>query len=123
MKLFINQLFSKEGKKLGALDYIFCSDDYLLSINKDFLQHDYYTDIITFDLSDSDQITGELYISVDRVKDNAEILGISASQELRRVMFHGALHLCGYKDKKASEKVLMTEKENQYLELFDRYST
>ena len=101
LKLFIIQLFEKEGKSIKSLDIIFCSDEYLLDINNKHLQHDYYTDIITFDLSDptSTLITGEVYISIDRVKDNALSLHTKFSTELLRVIFHGVLHLCGYKDK------------------------
>ena len=101
LKLFIERLFTLEKKKLGNLSYIFCSDDHLLGINKDFLKHDFYTDVITFDLSSSKTETeGEIYLSVDRIKDNAKQLGVSFSEELHRVIFHGALHLCGYKEDK-----------------------
>ena len=100
LKLFINKIFKQEKRKLQSLTYIFCSDEYLLQINKASLHHDYYTDIITFDLSDSpNQITGEIYISTDRVRDNAQTLSVTITEELHRVIFHGALHLCGYKDK------------------------
>ena len=100
LKLFIHKIFKQEKRKLQSLTYIFCSDEYLLQINKASLQHDYYTDIITFDLSDSpNQITGEIYISTDRVRDNAQTLSVTINEELHRVIFHGALHLCGYKDK------------------------
>ena len=120
LKLFIDKLFKKEGKSLQSLDIIFCSDEYLLEINKRHLQHDYYTDIITFDLSDpnSTQTIGELYISVDRVKDNALSLQTKFSIELLRVVFHGALHLCGFKDKTPNDIRRMREKEDEYLELF-----
>lgn len=115
LKAFINSIFKKEGKSLNSLDYIFCSDDYLLKINQDFLKHDYFTDIITFDLSESAAVTGEIYISVDRVRDNAAKNNTSFSNELNRVIFHGALHLCGFKDKKPADKSLMTQKEDYYL--------
>jgi probable rRNA maturation factor len=101
------------------LNYIFCTDEYLLQVNRDFLQHDYYTDIITFDLSDtSKRVSGEIYISVDRVKDNALTQGVSFTEELHRVIFHGALHLCGYKDKKPAEVKAMRSAEDKYLELY-----
>jgi probable rRNA maturation factor len=100
LKAFLPTVFRQHKKQVSNLTYIFCSDDYLLAINKAHLQHDFYTDIITFDLSESpQQITGEVYISTDRVRDNATTLGVSIKEELNRVIFHGALHLCGYKDK------------------------
>ena len=102
LKTFLPTVFRKHKKQLSNLTYIFCSEDYLLAINKAHLQHDFYTDIITFDLSETPrQITGEIYISTDRVRDNAATLGVSIKKELHRVIFHGALHLCGYKDKSA----------------------
>lgn len=120
VKLFVSNIFKQEGKALQQIDYIFCSDEYLLNINKTFLQHDYYTDIITFDLSEKEGTIGEIYISSDRVKDNSITLGILFSDEMLRVIFHGALHLCGYKDKKKSEITLMREKEDYYLRLFEK---
>src|ERR1700753_4099489 len=95
LKLFILTLFKKEKKKPGEIRYIFCSDDYLLDVNRQFLHHDFYTDIITFELSEPGQpINAEIYISVDRVRDNARSFGTSLKKELHRVIFHGALHLC-----------------------------
>jgi rRNA maturation RNase YbeY len=118
LKRFIASLFKKEGKKLVGLNYIFCSDDYLLDINRQYLKHDYYTDIVTFDLSEPGQpINAEIYISVDRVRDNARQFSSSLKQEIHRVIFHGALHLCGYGDKKKAEAVLMRKMEDKYLEL------
>lgn len=119
LKKFIGKLFTREGKELRQLNYIFCSDEYLLNINRQFLNHDYYTDIITFDLSEEPgTITGEIYISVDRVRDNASSLGQTKKFELHRVIFHGALHLCGYKDKSKKDSILMREKEDHYLHLY-----
>lgn len=119
LKLFLSHLFKKEGVSISCLQYIFCSDKYLLQINNDFLKHDYYTDIITFDLSDKGQPKiGEVYISVDRVKDNSKILNEFFKKELHRVVFHGALHLCGYKDKSKADKTLMREMEEIYLNLY-----
>ena len=119
LKLLIEKLFTLEKKKLGNLSYIFCSDEYLLGINKDFLKHDFYTDVITFDLSSSKvEIEGEVYLSVDRIKDNAKQLGVSFTEELHRVIFHGALHLCGNKDKTKMAKELMRSAENKYLKLY-----
>lgn len=117
---FIEILFSKENKLFERADYIFCSDEYLLSINQAYLKHDYYTDIITFDLSESEAIKSEIYISADRVKDNATLLNQPIQTELLRVIFHGALHLCGYRDKSENEKKMMRQKENEYIELFKK---
>jgi rRNA maturation RNase YbeY len=100
----------------GELNYVFCSDDYLLQINQEYLQHDTYTDIVTFDNSDNPKIIeGDIFISYDRILENAAKFGTENS-ELQRVMVHGLLHLCGYKDKAKADKSLMTEKENYYLE-------
>lgn len=117
LKLFIESLFLKEKTRLSELHYIFCSDSYLLKINRDYLRHDFYTDIITFDLSHNKEVTGEVYISVDRLKENAKTFGVSYSDEAYRLLFHGALHLCGYKDKTKSDKAMMKKKENFYLKL------
>ena len=118
LKQFLHTLFRKEDKKLVSLNYIFCSDKRLLEINRQFLNHDYYTDIITFNLSGGKSIEGEVYISIDRVRDNARTLGISFKQELHRVIFHGALHLCGYRDKKPAEIRKMREMENHCLSVY-----
>lgn len=120
LKGFIAAIFTKEGKRgLDSLNYIFCTDEYLLQVNRDFLQHDYYTDIITFDLSDTPKtVSGEIYISIDRVKDNAITQDVSYTEELHRVIFHGALHLCGYKDKKPAEVKAMRNAEDRYLGLY-----
>ena len=121
LKQFLVSLFKKEGKKLGELQYIFCSDDYLLNINRQYLNHDFYTDIITFDLSQKGQsINAEIYISVDRVKDNAQEYNSSLKKELQRVIFHGALHLCGYKDKTPAQEKEMRQMEEKYLALWVR---
>lgn len=120
LKAFLVRLFQKEKKKLEGLNYIFCDDEYLLGINRDFLKHDYYTDIITFDLSAGPATTGEIYISIDRVKDNAQQLKQPVSKELQRVIFHGALHLCGYKDKRPADIKLMRSKEDHYINLFNK---
>lgn len=119
LKAFLRSIFKKEGVKLESLRYIFCSDKYLLEINRQYLNHDDYTDIITFNLADKSlPVMGEIYISVDRVKENARQFSTSFRQELHRVIFHGALHLCGYKDKTSKEEKLMREKENQCLALY-----
>ena len=118
----IAQIFDEELKGLADLNYVFCSDEFLLNINQRFLQHDFYTDIITFDLSEPHPaaISGEVYISVDRVRENAVLNANEFLEEALRVMFHGALHLCGYKDKTKSEIKLMREKEDHYLRLFEK---
>jgi rRNA maturation RNase YbeY len=117
---FIATIFLSEGRELEALNYVFCSDEYLLDMNQRFLQHDYYTDIISFDLSGGNGIVvGEIYVSVDRVLDNARELNALPGSELLRVLFHGALHLCGFGDKTKSEIVVMRNKEDQYLRLYE----
>jgi rRNA maturation RNase YbeY len=120
LKSFIESIFETEGKHLDCLSYIFCSDKFLLNINKQYLQHDDYTDIITFDLSETKkEIIGEIYISVDRVKENAAKFETSQAQEMNRVLFHGALHLCGYRDKKTTEIKQIRSKEDYYLTHFN----
>lgn len=119
LKLFIESLFKKEGKKLASLNYIFCTDKALLQINKQFLKHDFYTDIITFDLSEPKApITAEIYISIDRVRDNAKTHGTTLKSELHRVIFHGSLHLCGYTDKSQKEVAIMRKKEDLHLKSY-----
>ncbi|MDP4262469.1 MAG: rRNA maturation RNase YbeY [Bacteroidota bacterium] len=116
LKRYIELIFQKEGKKLDCLNYIFCSDARLRQINKDYLKHDYYTDIITFDLSEpGSPVSADIYISVERVKENAEKLGISFNNEVHRVLFHGVLHLCGFGDKNEREVKRIREKEDFYL--------
>jgi probable rRNA maturation factor len=116
LKKSIEELFRKEGNRLASLSYIFCSDEYLLRINKSYLKHNYYTDIITFDMSESPgETTGEIYISTDRVRENAANLDVSIKEELHRVIFHGALHLCGYKDTTVKDAKTMRRAEDKYL--------
>ena len=115
LKTFIESLFKREGKKVESVNYIFCSDKRILEINQQFLKHDYYTDIITFDLSESTKITAEIYISLDRVRDNAKTQATTLQSELHRVIFHGALHLCGYGDKTKAEVKVMRGREEMYL--------
>jgi len=122
LKTFIKEIFITEGKPLEKVNYIFCTDSYLIEINKQFLQHDFFTDIISFDLSEGESTIGEVYISIDRVKENSTIHASSYTNELLRVIFHGALHLCGYKDKKKSEITIMRRKEDYYLQMFDQKS-
>lgn len=116
LKKFILALFGNEGRHLESLNYIFCSDKYLLSINQSFLSHNYYTDIITFEFSETKKVVvGEIYISIDRVRFNSRLFSTTIKEELHRVIIHGALHLCGYKDKTKTECLIMKEKENFYL--------
>lgn len=119
LKKFIANQALKEAKKKLLITYVFCSDDYLLKMNKQFLEHDYYTDIITFPLSETEkEIEAEIYISVDRVKDNATKFKTDFLEEFHRVIFHGVLHLMGYKDKTKSDKETMRAKENEWLRRF-----
>jgi probable rRNA maturation factor len=119
LKQAVRELMDNEGKAFESLDYIFCSDEYLLEINQRYLKHDNLTDVITFNLSDThDLIKGEIYISVERIQDNSLLFNTSFRDELARVVFHGALHLCGYKDKTKSEQAEIREKENYYLQKF-----
>jgi len=115
----INSLIVNELKECGNISIVFCSDEYLLEMNKQYLNHDYYTDIITFDYVEQNIISGDLFISFDRIKDNAEQLDIELIREVYRVAFHGILHLVGYNDKTDDEQKLMTEKENYYLSEVD----
>jgi rRNA maturation RNase YbeY len=112
-----SKVANQEEKVLGDLTIIFCSDDYLLEVNREHLDHDYYTDIITFDYSDFPIVSGDLFISVDRVKENATDFNVSFEHELHRVIIHGFLHLCGYFDKTNEDELLMRSKENQALSL------
>lgn len=115
----LQQLIQKEGKKTGDISVIFCSDEYLLEMNKKHLQHDYYTDIITFNYVEESLISGDLFISAERIKDNAAKFGASFLEELYRVIFHGVLHLIGYNDKTEEEQKMMRQKENFYLAKVD----
>jgi len=116
VRQWITQTIQAEGFKLKELTYIFCSDDYLLQINQQYLNHDTYTDIITFDNSETEKvIIGDIFISIDRIRENALKFNISDTDELHRVIIHGALHLLGYKDKTPVTKQKMTQKEDFYL--------
>jgi rRNA maturation RNase YbeY len=124
LKNFVKHLFTLEYKHLNHIQYVFCTDEYLLSVNQQFLQHNYYTDIITFDLSDTpDFINAEVYISVDRIKENALVHKVTFEAELARVVFHGALHLCGYADKTQKQQLLMRTKEDFYINLYLKDTT
>lgn len=116
LKSFIVSIFKKEQKKLDSINFIFSTDSAVLKINRDYLKHNYLTDIITFPLSEPGKpISADVYISFDRVLENSNCLNTSLTEELHRVIFHGALHLCGYSDKTKSEKFIMRSKENYYL--------
>ena len=115
---WISKIVGTEDGEVVQLDYIFCDDAYLLEINMKYLEHDAYTDIITFDYTDGKKIAGDVFISIDRVKENAKTFSVSFDTELRRVMAHGVLHLLGYGDKSEDEAVIMRSKEEEKMELF-----
>jgi rRNA maturation RNase YbeY len=112
---WINHIIKKEGFEQGEISYVFCDDDYLLRLNEKYLEHDTLTDILTFDSSNSDRLNGDIFISVERVKENAKEYTTTFSNELHRVMIHGILHLCGYKDKSETESKTMKRKEDEAL--------
>ncbi|PDH49154.1 MAG: rRNA maturation RNase YbeY [Bacteroidetes bacterium MED-G21] len=113
----IKAITAEESREIGNITFVFCDDNYLLKINKEFLDHDTYTDIITFDYSAGNEIISEIYVSTDRVEENAKKHKQTFEKEMHRVMIHGVLHLCGYNDKLAEEKQIMRDKENHYLSL------
>ena len=115
---WISNVIKSEGKKEGEINYIFCDDEYLLQINKEHLNHDYYTDIISFDYTVGNEINGDMFISVDRAKENAVDFNVAFDEELKRVIIHGILHYCGYKDKLEEEELLMRNKEDEKLAMF-----
>ena len=114
---WIRRVASGYGKKCGDIAYIFCSDEKILEVNKAYLQHDYYTDVITFDYTEGDKISGDIFISVDTVRSNAEQFGTDYDEELHRIIIHGVLHLCGINDKGPGEREMMTRHENEALKL------
>ncbi|RXR24317.1 rRNA maturation RNase YbeY [Flavobacterium stagni] len=115
---WIQQIIITENKQEGEINYVFCDDEYLLDINQKYLNHDYYTDIISFDYSVANELHGDIFISIDRVLENAHDFKVTFHNELLRVMAHGVLHYCGYKDKSEEESVLMRTKENESILLF-----
>jgi rRNA maturation RNase YbeY len=119
IKKYVNNLINKELKVCGDISVVFCSDNYLLEMNKQYLEHDYFTDIITFDYVEGKTISGDLFISFDRIKENSKQFDTELVKEIYRVVFHGILHLVGYNDKTDAEQKLMTEKENFYLKKVD----
>ncbi|MDZ7881191.1 MAG: rRNA maturation RNase YbeY [Saprospiraceae bacterium] len=114
---WINRVAESEYKRIGAVSYIFCSDDYLMELNVEYLNHDTLTDIITFPYSTA-PIEGDIFISIDRVRDNAKDFNVPFEQELRRVIIHGVLHLCGYGDKTEADEAIMRQKEDTALALY-----
>ena len=120
IRKLIELICKDQNKSLVFLNCIFCSDNYLLEINKKYLKHNFYTDVITFDHREKEDknIEGDVYISIDRVKENAKLYGVKTESELTRVIIHGVLHLCGFNDKNKKEKKIMGDKENKYISLY-----
>ena len=118
---WLENLIITEDKKPGDISYIFCDDDYLLKVNQDYLDHDYYTDVITFDYVKGKTISGDIFVSLPRILENADLLAQDFEREFRRVLAHGVLHLCGYKDKSESDAREMREKEEFYLAKFSDF--
>ncbi|MDD3906926.1 MAG: rRNA maturation RNase YbeY [Bacteroidales bacterium] len=114
---WINRVAVSHGEKAGEINYIFCSDARILEVNNQYLHHDYYTDIITFDYSEQAKISGDIYIGIETVESNARMLGISYESELKRVIIHGILHLCGFKDKTPETEAIMHQKEDEALKI------
>ncbi len=117
---WIKAVAQSHGKKIGDIAYIFCNDDKILEVNNQYLQHNYFTDIITFDYCEGNVINGDIFISLDTVKSNAEELGIAFEDELNRILIHGILHLCGFKDKNHDDKKEMTAQEDAALSLLNK---
>jgi len=114
---WIRRVAATYGKKVGEVGYLFCDDEHILEVNREYLQHDYYTDIITFDYCEDDVVNGDLVISLDTVRSNAELFGKNYDEELHRVIIHGILHLCGLNDKGPGERELMEAAEDRALKL------
>ncbi|MHA6278988.1 rRNA maturation RNase YbeY [Salinimicrobium sp. CAU 1759] len=115
---WVKEVISSEGKKTGEISFIFCDDEYLLDINQKYLDHDTYTDIISFDSSVGNILSGDIFISTQRVEENANTYGVTFYEELKRVIIHGVLHFCGYKDKTPEQEQLMREKEEEKMKMF-----
>ncbi|MDR0938138.1 MAG: rRNA maturation RNase YbeY [Mediterranea sp.] len=114
---WIKRVAATYGKRVGEIAYVFCSDEKILEVNRQYLRHDYYTDIITFDYSEGDRLSGDLFISLDTIRTNAGQFGTAYDEELRRVIIHGVLHLCGINDKGPGEREVMEAAENKALQL------
>jgi rRNA maturation RNase YbeY len=124
IKSLIQEIFKQENYRLKKMVYVFCSDEYLLQLNKQHLNHDYFTDTLTFQLSPAEQpVEGEIYISIDRIEENAKLYKVPYENELLRVIIHSALHLCGYKDDSKKLKHQMHQKENFYIDLYGKYDS
>jgi rRNA maturation RNase YbeY len=119
---WIKQIAEIYGKRIGEVAYLFCSDAKILAVNKEFLNHDYYTDIITFDYTEGDILSGDIYISIEMVRMNADRYDVSFENELFRVIIHGILHLCGIDDKAPGARIIMEQRENEALELLEALS-
>ena len=117
---WVKQVAANHGKKVGEIAYIFCSDEKILEVNRQYLEHDYYTDIITFDYTEGNRISGDLFISLDTVRTNAEQFDQPYERELHRVIIHGILHLCGINDKGPGEREIMEAEENKALAIINR---
>ena len=115
---WISKVILSESKKEGDINYIFCDDEYILEINKQYLDHDYYTDIISFDYSVGNELNGDIFVSIERVKENATDFNATFDNELKRVIIHGILHYCGYKDKSEEDEALMRSKEDEKTKMF-----
>ncbi len=115
---WISKVILSENKKEGDISYIFCDDEFILEINKQYLNHDFYTDIISFDYSVGNELHGDVFISIERVQENAEDFKVTFKEELERVIIHGILHYCGYKDKTKEEEILMRKKEDEKIKMF-----
>jgi probable rRNA maturation factor len=115
---WLSQVILSENKKEGDINYIFCNDDYLTQINEQYLNHDTLTDIISFDYSVGNELHGDIFISVERVADNAIDFNVTFDEELKRVLVHGVLHYCGYKDKTQQDELIMRQKENEKIQMF-----
>ena len=117
-KLYISEIFKDHNLELNLINYVFCTDKYLLNLNTQYLNHNFYTDILTFDLSDEQMLTADIFISVERAEENSLVYNVSKLLEIRRLLIHGALHLCGYKDKTPTEREKMSAMEEFYLNKF-----
>jgi rRNA maturation RNase YbeY len=115
---WISEVIISENKNEGEINFIFCDDDYLLELNQEYLRHDTLTDIISFDYSIGNELHGDVFISVERVRENADEFNVSFQEELKRVMAHGVLHYCGYKDKSKEDELLMRQKEEEKIAMF-----
>ena len=117
---WIKSVSAAHGKTIGEIAYIFCSDPYILQVNQQYLQHDYYTDIITFDYCEGDKLSGDIFVSLDTVKSNSEEFNTGFIEELERIIIHGILHLCGFKDKNPKDKAEMTRQEDAALAMLEK---